>query len=51
MKEGSGSLIKKLKALEEDIGKYFDGPISLDEKEESTADDDDEDKVNDLQGG
>lgn len=45
--------MNKLKHINEEMEKYFEGPVSIEphdeEKEESTADSDDEDRVNDLQ--
>jgi len=37
-----------LQGFEKEIAKYFDGPVAFEEKEESTADDDEDDRVGDL---
>lgn len=48
MKGLDSNIAAQLKEFDKEIEKYLEGPVSFDEKEESTADDDEEERVGEL---
>lgn len=40
--------LTEIQGFDKEIAKYFDGPVAFEEKEESTADDNEDDRVGDL---